>query len=178
MADREQARDAIDRRAEVVAVAFVGGAGVKRHAHAESVDRREVFACQRALRVERRGDCSGAAKAAQNASPIVLKTYPPCASIAARISASWRASAASIASRLRSQRCVLPSISVKQKRDRAGRARRGRRTRVELGRHARAFRARGVPSAEHLRQRLPKPFKRYKMAAARLGTARDKSASW
>ena len=42
---------------------------------------------------------------------MVLKTYAPRASIAVRISASWRANARPIASRSRSQRTVLPSIS-------------------------------------------------------------------
>ena len=46
MADRQQTRDAIDRRPEVVAVTFVGAARVQRHAHAQSLNRREIFARQ------------------------------------------------------------------------------------------------------------------------------------
>jgi hypothetical protein len=55
------------------------------------------------------------AKAAQKASPIVLKTWPPWLSMAVRSSASWRTSAEDIASRWCSHRRVEPSMSVKRK---------------------------------------------------------------
>src|SRR5579872_2259774 len=53
--------------------------------------------------------------AAQNASPMVLKTLPLCAWIAERISSSCRRTLARMASRCRSQRSVEPSMSLKRK---------------------------------------------------------------
>ena len=50
--------------------------------------------------------------AAQNASPPVLKTWPPWSSMHWRSSASWRASAARIAACCVSHSRVLPSMSV------------------------------------------------------------------
>jgi hypothetical protein len=48
---------------------------VQRHPHAYAVDGREILTRKRALGLERRRDrIFGAANAAQNASPIVLKT--------------------------------------------------------------------------------------------------------
>jgi len=58
---------------------------------------------------------------AQNASPTVLNTWPPCPSIASRSSVSCRASAAFIASGWRSQSRVEPSMSGEQERDGSGR---------------------------------------------------------
>ena len=80
VAGREQARDAVERRAEVVAVALLGLAGVQRHAHPERPGRAPGFGRERALGGQRpRPSASGAvAKAAQKASPTVLKTWPPC----------------------------------------------------------------------------------------------------
>src|SRR5215207_8162355 len=57
---------------------------------------------------------AGSAKAAQNASPTVLKTNPPCASIALWSSRSCVMSAPLIAAGSASQRFVLPSMSVKR----------------------------------------------------------------
>src|SRR5262245_49081747 len=57
---------------------------------------------------------SAVGKAAQKASPMVLKTTPPLVSIAARRRASWRARARRIASGCSSHRRVLPSMSVKR----------------------------------------------------------------
>jgi hypothetical protein len=54
MGDREQARDAIDRRAEIVAVALVGGACVDGRTYPQSIDPREIFAGKSALCIE---DC-------------------------------------------------------------------------------------------------------------------------
>ena len=56
MADREEARHAIDGGSEVVTVAFVGRAGVNRRAHSQSIDGRELFGRKCALSVEHRGD--------------------------------------------------------------------------------------------------------------------------
>src|SRR5215467_2009368 len=52
--------------------------------------------------------------AAQNASPIVLKTQPSLCSMASRSSALWRASAGSMVPGLCAQSLVLPSMSVKR----------------------------------------------------------------
>ncbi len=57
VAEREKARGAIDRRAEVVRVALVGCARVDRHAHVQSTHFGKVRPAQRALRRER-GRCS------------------------------------------------------------------------------------------------------------------------
>src|SRR5579859_6315545 len=54
-------------------------------------------------------------KAAQKASPIVLKTVPPCPVILACKIASWRANARCMAAGYSSQSRVLPSISVNRK---------------------------------------------------------------
>ncbi len=54
--DREQARHAIDRGPKVIAIAFVGGAGVDRGADSKSINGREIFGGERALRVEHRAD--------------------------------------------------------------------------------------------------------------------------
>ncbi len=58
---------------------------------------------------------SGRANATQNASPTVLNTYPPLASDRFAHDPSRAATASCIAERSRSQRCVLPSISLKRK---------------------------------------------------------------
>ena len=55
MAERQEARDAVEGRPEVVTVAFVGGSGVDRHPNAQAVHRREVGCTERALRIERGG---------------------------------------------------------------------------------------------------------------------------
>jgi len=54
--DREQPCDAIDRRTEVVAVAFVSSADMERRTYRESADCREVLGCKGALKVQRRGN--------------------------------------------------------------------------------------------------------------------------
>src|SRR5580700_4087596 len=52
MADRQQSRDLVDRRTEVVAFALVGSAGVDCRAHAQSVDCREILHGKLPLRRE------------------------------------------------------------------------------------------------------------------------------
>ncbi len=54
VADREQARDAVDRRAEVVAVALVGRTGMNGRAYAQSVDCRKILCGKSALGIEYR----------------------------------------------------------------------------------------------------------------------------
>src|SRR5579872_1640107 len=51
--DREQARDPVDRRSEIVAVAFLRVTGVDGDAHGQPVDRAPIFLRKRALRLER-----------------------------------------------------------------------------------------------------------------------------
>ena len=116
----EEARHAVERAAGVVARAQLGGAGVQRHAHPQRAvehsaahDPRPASARWAASAA---ASASGAlAKAAQTASPMVLKTTPPRVSIAWRSMASWRASAAGIAWGCRSHSAVLPSMSVNRK---------------------------------------------------------------
>src|SRR5581483_4426873 len=52
VAQRQQARDAVKGWPKIIAAAFVGGAGVDRHADAQTVDGRKVRGSQRTLRVE------------------------------------------------------------------------------------------------------------------------------
>ena len=59
MADREQPRDAIDRRSEIIAVALVRMPGVDRHSHLEAVDAGPILGGEPLLCVERRGDRVG-----------------------------------------------------------------------------------------------------------------------
>ena len=54
--NRQQTRDAVERRAEVVAVALVGGAGMHGRTNAQSIDGGEVFGAKRALGIEDRGN--------------------------------------------------------------------------------------------------------------------------
>ena len=58
MAEREDARDAVERRAEVVAVALLGRPAVQRHAHPQRTRRAPRFGVQRALRGQRGGERS------------------------------------------------------------------------------------------------------------------------
>jgi len=75
VADREQSRDAVDDLAEIIAVAFVRGAGVDRRANLQAADLREILARERARDLVRGFDGIRAlANAAQNSSPNVLKT--------------------------------------------------------------------------------------------------------
>jgi hypothetical protein len=103
MRDGEESRDAIDRRPEIIATAFVRGTDVNGSAHAKAADVVEVFLRKSDLRSKR------------SRYRIFRKTYPPCSTIAARISSSCRRTAACLAARPRSQRSVLPSMSVKTK---------------------------------------------------------------
>jgi hypothetical protein len=136
VADRKQSRDAIDGRSEVVAVALGARSRMQRHAHAQSLDRGEVFACQRALGVARRGEsvehgCESRAKGVAHRFKDV------------RAAGFHRRAHQRIVAR----QCNFHRLAValpargaafdirKQKRDRAGRTRRSRRVRVELGRH-------------------------------------------
>jgi hypothetical protein len=57
--------------------------------------------------------CVAVAKAAQKASPTVLKTKPPASSMAVRMSSSWRRRAPAMASGSLSHRRVDPSMSLK-----------------------------------------------------------------
>jgi hypothetical protein len=56
MCDAEEARNAIDRGTEVIAVAFISGAGMYGGAHPQAVDGGEIFRTERALRIEHGGD--------------------------------------------------------------------------------------------------------------------------
>ena len=51
--DGQQARNAIDRRSEVVGIPLVGNAGVNRHTHPESPDGTPVLGPNLALRFQR-----------------------------------------------------------------------------------------------------------------------------
>ena len=59
MTGREQARDPVERRSEIIAVAELHRARMQRHAHAELRCFGPRLAMHRALRVERRGECVG-----------------------------------------------------------------------------------------------------------------------
>ena len=79
-------------------------------------DRSARLGEERPLGSEGGGEAAGAVgNAAWTASPTVLKWTPPWAGMAVSRSARWRATAAAIACRSRSQSAVLPSISVKRK---------------------------------------------------------------
>ncbi len=112
---RQQARDAIERRAEVVAVAhFDGPRCAAPSARGASPGRASARGGARAgPRGRPPARPAAVGNAAQNASPTVLNTWPPRAPIARRSSSSWRASAARIASHGVSHSRVLPSMSVK-----------------------------------------------------------------
>ena len=86
----EQAGDAVERRAEVVAVALLGRAGVQRHAHPQRPELAPV------LRLEARAGRPAAAAQRRRARwrrrrrrrrPTVLKTWPPWASMRPRAAA-------------------------------------------------------------------------------------------
>jgi hypothetical protein len=57
MPDRKEPGNTIDGWPEVVAVAFVGGSGMDRSAHAKSIDGAEIFGRNGALHSQRRSDC-------------------------------------------------------------------------------------------------------------------------
>jgi hypothetical protein len=101
---------------EVVAVAFVRRSGMNRSAHAKSVDGREVFGRKRALRASV-ADClfgTPERRAERIADRLedVAAVIDDCRS---HQCVSCRRTASCIAARSRSQRCVLPSMSVKTK---------------------------------------------------------------
>ena len=85
MTGGKQARDAIDRRTEIVAVALVGIAAVNGHAHAQSVDRIPIFRAEvvagrrrggdRALDVGKRG-AERVADGLENATAVRLDRGP------------------------------------------------------------------------------------------------------
>src|SRR5579871_2259783 len=56
MADVEQARDAVQRRPEVIALALFGRAGMQRHPDAQAIDGRKILASEVALRCNRSSD--------------------------------------------------------------------------------------------------------------------------
>jgi hypothetical protein len=101
VADCKQPRDPVDDRSEVVAVALLRGSRVNCGAHPNAVDRREVGARKGALRREHCSD------------RIFRSRKRRAKRIAVRTSASCRRKASPIAPALRSQRWVLPSMSVK-----------------------------------------------------------------
>ena len=89
VADGQQSRDAVERRAEVIAIALLAWPGVQRHAHAHTVNVEKFSVPSARCASSAAAIASGAVEnAAQKASPIVLKTSPPRLSIAARISES------------------------------------------------------------------------------------------
>ena len=55
VSDRHQPRNAVDRRSEIIRVAFLGIAGMQAHTHAQAVDTGEVFVGKGPLRVDRGG---------------------------------------------------------------------------------------------------------------------------
>jgi hypothetical protein len=59
MPDREQTRNVVDRRAEIIAVAHFGRTGMHRHPHADVGSLGPTLGRERALRVERGGDGAG-----------------------------------------------------------------------------------------------------------------------
>ena len=59
VAEREDAGDTVERRAEVVAVALLGQPGMQRHTHPQRAGRSPRFGVQRALRGQRGGQRIG-----------------------------------------------------------------------------------------------------------------------
>jgi hypothetical protein len=115
VAGGEQTGEAVEAGGEVVAVARGGGAEVDTHPDPDLTGFAPVGGGDGALAGEGGGDGLGAlGKAAWTASPMALKRTPRWASIASRRRAKWRSTNACMATGSRSQRRVLPWMSVKR----------------------------------------------------------------
>ena len=85
MGDRQQARDAVDRRAEIVAVALVRIAGMQGHADGQALDRIPLLGVERPLRLERgrdrcrprrERDAKGVADGLEDETAAALERFP------------------------------------------------------------------------------------------------------